>query len=84
MKFRAELHIPESDRKISHSHKIMGIGSCFVDEMGEKLQDAKFQVLRNPFGTLFHPLAIENAFARILSLTNYTKDEIFKYGELFF
>src|SRR5690625_5605231 len=34
--------------------------------------------------TLFHPLAIENALARILSLTYYTKDEIFKYGELYF
>ena len=84
MKFRTELILPESDRKINHSHKIMGIGSCFVDAMGEKLEDSKFQSLRNPFGTLFHPLAIENALARILSLTKYSKDEIFKYGELFF
>ena len=84
MKFRTELQIPESDRKFSHSHKIMGFGSCFVDEIGDKLRDSKFQVLLNPFGTLFHPLAIENALARILSLTKYTKAEIFKYGELFF
>lgn len=84
MKFRTELEIPESDRKINHSRKIMGIGSCFVDAIGEKLENGKFKVVRNPFGTLFHPLAIENALARILSLTQYSKDEIFKYGELFF
>lgn len=84
MKFRTELQIPESDQKINHSRKIMGIGSCFVDELGEKLADAKFQVLRNPFGTLFHPLAIENALARIHSFTQYTREEILQYGEIFF
>lgn len=84
MQFRTELNIEESDHKINHTHNILGIGSCFVDSIGEKLEESKFKVLRNPFGTLFHPLAIENALARILSLTYYTKDEIFKYGELYF
>src|SRR5690606_27189812 len=84
MKFRTELNIPESDRKITHFRPLLGIGSCFVDSIGDKLEEAKFQNLSNPFGTLFHPLAIENALARILSLTKYTQEEIFKYGELYF
>lgn len=84
MKFRTELNIPESDRKITYFRPVLGIGSCFVDSIGERLESSKFQVLSNPFGTLFHPLAIENALARILSLTKYTKEEIFKYGELYF
>jgi uncharacterized protein YqgV (UPF0045/DUF77 family) len=84
MQFRTELILPESDRKISHSQKILGIGSCFVDSIGEKLEESKFQVLLNPFGTLFHPLAIENALARIHSLTFYSQDEIFKYKDLHF
>ncbi len=84
MKFRTELNIPESDRKITHFRPVLGIGSCFVDSIGERLESSKFQILSNPFGTLFHPLAIENALARILSLTKYTKEEIFKYGELYF
>lgn len=84
MRFRTELSIAESNHKINHTQNIMGIGSCFVDSIGERLESSKFKVLRNPFGTLFHPLAIENALARILSLTHYTKDEIFKHGELYF
>lgn len=84
MQFRTELRIPESDRKISHSRKILGMGSCFVDSIGEKLEEGKFQVMRNPFGTLFHPLAIENALARIVAMTCYTQEEIFKYKELYF
>lgn len=84
MKFRTELELKPSRQKISHSQQIMGIGSCFISEVGEKLATAKFNILINPFGTLFHPLAIENTLARILSLTYYNKDEIFKYGEIFF
>src|SRR5690606_23856993 len=83
MQFRTELRIPESDRKITHSRKILGMGSCFVDSIGEKLEEGKFQVVRNPFGTLFHPLAIENALARIVAMTYYTREEILKYKELY-
>lgn len=84
MQFRTELKAVESVSKIDHSHNIMGFGSCFTDSIGEKLESSKFRILRNPFGTLFHPLAIENALARILSLTYYSKEEIFKFGELHF
>lgn len=84
MQFRSEIQISPAKRKISHQQNLMGFGSCFTDSMGSKLESGKFSILRNPFGTLFHPLAIENALARILSLTYYTKDEIFKFGELHF
>ncbi|MDD3458692.1 MAG: GSCFA domain-containing protein [Weeksellaceae bacterium] len=66
MKFRTELVLNPAVRKISHSQQILSIGSCFADEVGKKLTDAKFSMLSNPFGTIFHPLAIENALARIL------------------
>jgi len=84
MKFRTEIQLQPSERKISHSQQIFGIGSCFVSEIGQKLSDLKFRTLINPYGTLFHPLAIENALMRIFSLTEYSREEIFKYGELFF
>jgi len=84
MQFRTELELAGSDRKISHSNRIFGMGSCFIDSIGTRLENAKFQVLRNPYGTLFHPLAIETALARIHSMTFYSEEEIFKYGELYF
>lgn len=84
MKFRTELETRPSDRKINHSGNIFGIGSCFVSEIGERMQQYKFNTLINPFGTLFNPLAIENALMRVLTLSHYTSDEIFKYGEIHF
>lgn len=84
MQFRTEVQLEKSKNKIDHSHNIMGFGSCFTDSIGKRLKASKFKILTNPFGTLFHPKAIETALARILSLTYYTEEEIFKYGELYF
>lgn len=84
MQFRTELFLPESKWKLSHNDKILGIGSCFVDAIGEKLNLGKFRILQNPFGTLFHPVAMENALARIHSNVTYTESEIFNRDELYF
>lgn len=84
MQFRTELFLQESHRKLSHTDKILGIGSCFVDEIGNKLKSGKFDIIQNPFGTLFHPVAIENALARIHSNVAYTESEIFNHDEFYF
>lgn len=84
MQFRTELFLPESKWKLSHNDKILGIGSCFVDSIGDKLSLGKFRILQNPFGTLFHPVAMENALARIHSNVIYTESEIFNRDELYF
>lgn len=36
----------------------MTLGSCFSEEIGQRLLSDKFQALVNPFGTLFNPLSI--------------------------
>ena len=56
--FRTEIKLALSNKLINHSQHIMTIGSCFSDAMGAYLQDYKFQVLSNPFGTLFNPISI--------------------------
>lgn len=46
---------PTSAHPISHQSKILSMGSCFAQTIGKKMTDAKFDVLVNPFGTIFHP-----------------------------
>lgn len=58
MKFRTEISIQKPSFFLNHQHKILSIGSCFADTIAEKLKHNKFQLLKNPFGNLFHPLAI--------------------------
>ena len=63
MKLRTEISIPESDYNIGLQHKLLSVGSCFSHQIGQRLQQSKFNILVNPFGTVFQP---ENIF-RLLS-----------------
>jgi hypothetical protein len=56
--FRTELNISFSPFKINHSNKLLTIGSCFSQVIGERLYVNKFDVLVNPFGTIFNPVSI--------------------------
>jgi hypothetical protein len=56
MRWSIDFPIPTSPFPISHSSKVVSLGSCFAQTIGSKMQAAKFEVLVNPFGTLFHPL----------------------------
>lgn len=58
MDFQLKINIPEADQKISFGSSLIFIGSCFSDEMSILAKQHGFHVLANPFGTLFHPLAI--------------------------
>lgn len=69
---------------IQYQDGIFCLGSCFVSEMGEKLSNSKFQTLINPFGTQFHPLAMENTFSRVYTRTFYSEQEIYRLKDLYF
>lgn len=56
--FRTKVIPRPSPTKIELSHAILAMGSCFAQHIGQKLQDHKFNVNINPFGTLFNPQSI--------------------------
>ena len=56
--FRTKVIPKKSPFKIGHEDSILAMGSCFVESIGQKLRDAKFNISINPFGTLFNPLSI--------------------------
>jgi hypothetical protein len=58
IKLSTEVNVEASEWKINHQSKIMTIGSCFAEVMGAQLGNYKFDVLNNPLGTVFNPLAI--------------------------
>jgi len=66
---------------IDYNSKLLLIGSCFVENMGEKLDYFKFQSLQNPFGILFQPLAIENLITNAINEKVYTEEDIFFQNE---
>ena len=56
--FRTELHLKTAEHKISLYQPIITLGSCFADNIGQKLSATKFTVSANPFGTTYNPVSI--------------------------
>lgn len=53
--FRTELHPSSAPFSLELQDPLLTVGSCFSDVIGQRLRDNKFQVMVNPFGTIFHP-----------------------------
>ncbi len=78
MELQTRIPLTPSDNPIDYQSKMVLLGSCFVENMGAKLDYFKFQQFQNPFGILFHPLAIENLVQRAIKEETYQEEEIFE------
>ena len=56
--FRTELTIAPQERLLPRKARVLTVGSCFADSIGERLRLHKVNALVNPFGTVFQPLAL--------------------------
>ncbi len=80
MKLQTIVPIEKSSVPIDYGSRILLLGSCFVENIGRKLEYFKFQTTQNPFGILFHPLAIENLVERAITNQIYKKEEVFEHA----
>ena len=56
-----------SEASISHTDRVLCIGSCFAEQMGGRLERLKFPTLVNPFGIVFNPVSIGCSLERLLT-----------------
>lgn len=62
MDLRTEIDIPRHQPfTIGHGEGIAMLGSCFTDNIGERLECDGFDVTYNPMGTLYNPASVYNA-----------------------
>uniref|UniRef100_UPI0040488FA0 GSCFA domain-containing protein n=1 Tax=Algoriphagus sp. TaxID=1872435 RepID=UPI0040488FA0 len=76
MRWSIDFPIPASPFPITHVSKVVSLGSCFAQTIGSKMQAAKFDVLVNPFGTLFHPLNLADLLKQAISAAQMDPDGV--------
>lgn len=82
MELMLNINIPSPGKKISYTDKLLLIGSCFTENMSERLAQHKFHVLSNPHGILFNPLSVAHSMQSYIDNKQYTKDDLFYLNEL--
>ena len=81
MDFRTKVPVQEGFPKIEHTSGVFLIGSCFVENMGAKLDWFKFRNLQNPTGIIFHPSPIRRFFQRISNDEAYNDKDLIEFNE---
>lgn len=76
MKFRTEVTIEKGDFEINHQSKILFLGSCFAENIGNMLEKSRFRTDINPFGILYNPLSVKKSIEYLLSNKQFTMNDL--------
>ena len=81
MKLQTQMQLRAADNQIGYESQLLILGSCFAENIGSKLAYFKFQALQNPFGILFHPVAIESLISKAINNDIYSEADVFFLNE---
>ncbi len=82
MQFSTQIPVSKSNSPIDYNSKIVSLGSCFAVNIGQKFDYFKFRNTTNPFGILFHPLALEKFIGYAINNKQFTETDIFEHNGL--
>lgn len=83
MEFRTIVNTRNCSGSFDHGSRLLFIGSCFSDEIAGRLQQRLFDVMANPYGTLYNPASILLALERAAMLKEFSPDDLFFHNDLY-
>lgn len=83
MQFRTELTPPKAAYPVSYAHKMVLMGSCFSENIGNWLSDHYLDVTVNPFGILYNPASIAQGLRLLIAEKVYTEADLFEHQGLY-
>jgi hypothetical protein len=82
MDLMLNINLKKLTSPISYQNKILLIGSCFTEHIGNALQELKFSVLQNPNGILFGPDAVCKSLQSYIQNKKYSAADLFELNEV--
>lgn len=82
MKLLLDIKINEPEVKIDYRDKILMVGSCFTEHIGDSLAGLKFQVMQNPNGIVFDPSTVASSITSYIENKKYSAAELVQLNEL--
>src|SRR5204862_335362 len=82
MQFQLPIQINPPARQINYREKILLIGSCFTEHIGNTLEELKFSILQNPNGILFDPLSVCKGLISYIQNKQYSEEDLFELNEI--
>lgn len=79
-KFRTEVKIPDFRFKTGYAHKNMFLGSCFTENIGNRMAELKYPVDINPFGILYNPESVANSLKMLIDGKKFSQNNLVYHG----
>lgn len=64
MNFRTPVTIEAPSFQIQPLQRMLFVGSCFADKIGQRFRDNKFEATVNPYGVMYNPISILHTVQR--------------------
>ena len=81
MQFFTNINLKSLQPPITYNNKLLLVGSCFTEHIGNYLDEVKFRVLQNPNGILFDPISVCTSLSSYVENKQYTTDDLFCLNE---
>lgn len=69
--------------RLGFDSRLMFVGSCFADSIGEIMREAGFNAAVNPFGVVYNPVSVANSFERMRSRQPFGPADVVECDGLF-
>ena len=83
MQFYLNYTHPKQDNLIDYSHQLFLMGSCFADNIGNKLKQFKLNTTLNPNGILFNPISIAVAIESYINSSEINSEDVVFNNDLY-
>jgi len=80
MEFFTKIDIPRPGFGIDYTKKLAFFGSCFADNISAQFSSRKFQVLSNPFGTVYNPVSLAAQVKAVAEGRVFGDGDVFQDG----
>ena len=78
MNFFTKIDIPAANFKIDYTSHLAFFGSCFADNISAQFAERKFNVLANPFGTVYNPVSLAIQIKAIADGKVFGEEDVFQ------
>ena len=78
MNFFTKIDIPAANFKIDYTSHLAFFGSCFADNISALFAERKFNVLANPFGTVYNPVSLACQVKAIADGKVFGEEDVFQ------
>src|SRR5580693_1312166 len=82
MEFQLPITLASLPQPIGYGDKILLVGSCFTEHIGNALRDWKFETLQNPNGILFDPASVATSLISYIRPQHYGEEDLVFFNEL--